>query len=325
VKLECFLSCLNFLLLITFAVMDNSDSHMETINEETDDDDDMVMLDGPPANTTKVGSSSVWKFFTKIGIVDGGEKCKCDGCGAKYSCGASTSHLKRHLKKCNKTLKNHDVGELLDDNAKFLKRWKFDPMAYRDSLSRSIIKHDLPFSYAEYDGVNETNKVLNPDFVSISRNTAKSDCMSVFSIEKEKLKRELASIPGRICLTSDVWTAVTTQGYMTITAHYVDKGWKLNSRLLSFCHLDSAHTGLELSGKVLGALKDWGIDGKIFSLTLDNASNNDRMVTILKERLNLQDALLCNGDYFHVRCCAHVLNIIVQAGLAVAGDALYKI
>ena len=36
-------------------------------------------------------------------------------------------------------------------------------------------------------------------------------------------------------------------------------------------------------------LKDWGIDVKIFSLTLDNASSNDSMQNILKERLNLQN------------------------------------
>ena len=35
-------------------------------------------------------------------------------------------------------------------------------------------KHDLPFCFAEYDGMNETNKVLNPDFVSIIRNTVTS-------------------------------------------------------------------------------------------------------------------------------------------------------
>jgi hypothetical protein len=82
---------------------------------------------------------------------------------------------------------------------------------------------------------------------------------------------------------------------------------------------------MELSGKVLGALKDWGIDSKIFSLTLDNASSNDSMITILKERLNLQDALLCKGKHFHVRCCAHILNLIVQDGLKVEGNALHKI
>ena len=45
-------------------------------------------------------------------------------------------------------------------------------------------------------------------------------------------------------------------------------------------------------------LKDWGIDGKIFSLTFDNVSSNDSMQNILKERLNLQNGLLCDGDFF---------------------------
>ena len=45
-------------------------------------------------------------------------------------------------------------------------------------------------------------------------------------------------------------------------------------------------------------LKDWGIYGKIFSLTLDNASSNDSMQNILKERLTLQNDLLCDRDLF---------------------------
>ncbi|KAK2445519.1 zinc finger BED domain-containing protein RICESLEEPER [Trifolium repens] len=242
-----------------------------------------------------------------------------------FSCGGSTSHLKRHIKLCHKIPNSDDEELMLDDEETLLKKWQFDDKAYRDSLARSIIRHDLPFSYAEYDAVLATNKILNPDFVPICRNTAKTDCMLVFSSEKERLKSVLASIPGRVCLTSDVWTAVTTQGYMTVTAHYVDQDWKLNSKLLSFCHLDNAHTGVELSGKLFGALKDWGIDRKIFSLTLDNASSNDNMIKKLKQRLNLQDALLCKGKYFHVRCCAHILNLIVQDGLKAAGDALHKI
>ena len=60
-------------------------------------------------------------------------------------------------------------------------------------------------------------------------------------------------------------------------------------------------------------------------MTLDNASSNDSMQNILKERLNLQNGLLCDGDFFHVRCCAHILNLIVQEALKVAKEALYKI
>ena len=165
---------------------------------------------------------------------------------------------------------------MLVDHSGILRSRKLDHKAYQDALSRCIIMHDLPFSYAEYEGVWVVNRVLNPDFKLISRNTAKADCWDVFLSEKTMLNSILANISGRICLTSDVWTAVTTQGYMTVTAHYVDK-WKLNSKILAFCELESPHTWIELFGKVFGVLKDWGIDGKIFSLTLDNASSNDSM------------------------------------------------
>ena len=86
--------------------------------------------------------------------------------------------------------------------------------------------HDLPFSYVEYEGVWETNTVLNLDFKPISRKLTKVDCWNVFLSEKRKLKIILANVPGRICLTFDVWTVVTTQGYMTMIAHYVDDKWK---------------------------------------------------------------------------------------------------
>ena len=78
------------------------------------------------------------------------------------------------------------------------------------------------------------NRVLNHDFKPISGNTAKVDCWNVFLSKKTKLKIILANIPSRICLTSNVWTVITIQGYMNMTAHYVDDKWKLNSKLLAF-------------------------------------------------------------------------------------------
>ena len=89
--------------------------------------------------------------------------------------------------------------------------------------------------------------------------------------------------------------------------------------------MEPPHFGFELTKMVYDCLKDWGIDRKVFSLTLDNASANDNMQDILKEKLFLQDSLLCDGQFFHVRCCAHILNLIVQESLKVVGGALDKI
>jgi len=63
----------------------------------------------------------------------------------------------------------------------------------------------------------------------------------------------------------------------------------------------------------------------VFSITLDNATNNDKIQEILKSQLMLQNDLLCKGEYVHVRCAAHILNIIVQIGLKDIGHTLHKI
>ena len=39
----------------------------------------------------------------------------------------------------------------------------------------------------------------------------------------------------------------------------------------------------------------------------------------------MSNSLLLNGEFFHIRCSAHILNLIVQDGLKVASDTLHKI
>ena len=63
----------------------------------------------------------------------------------------------------------------------------------------------------------------------------------------------------------------------------------------------------------------------MFSITLDNATSNDSMQDIVKSQLMLNGDLLCGGEFFHVRCTAHILNLIVQDGLKVIGGSLHKL
>ena len=50
-----------------------------------------------------------------------------------------------------------------------------------------------------------------------------------------------------------------------------------------------------LSDKILSLLEEWGIEKKIFSITLDNASNNDNCQNFIKKKLNEGGLLLCDG------------------------------
>ena len=81
-----------------------------------------------------------------------------------------------------------------------------------------------------------------------------ADVINMYESEKKKLKQVLSRIPSRVCLTFDVWTSCTIEGYITLTAHFVDENWKLNSKILNFFHMPPPYTGLELCKVVLSFL-----------------------------------------------------------------------
>jgi hypothetical protein len=56
---------------------------------------------------------------------------------------------------------------------------KFNPKRYRELVVISIIKHDLPFSYVEYEGVRDTYQYLRSDVPFIYRNTVKDDLVKM--------------------------------------------------------------------------------------------------------------------------------------------------
>ena len=105
----------------------------------------------------------------------------------------------------------------------------------------------------------------------------------------------------------------------------MDENWELKNTILNFCYMPPPHMGTLLLEKILSFLEEWGIEKKIFSITLDNASNNDNCQDFIKKKVNERGLLLCDGIFFHVRCSAHILNLTVQEGLKVIDDSVIKI
>ena len=75
-------------------------------------------------------------------------------------------------------------------------------------LAKAIIKHNLPFSFIEYEGIRKIFSYLNLDVKLIYRNTSKADVLKLYKNEKDDVKNKLKSILGRICLTSNLWTSI---------------------------------------------------------------------------------------------------------------------
>ena len=74
----------------------------------------------------------------------------------------------------------------------------------------------------------------------------------------------------------------------------------------------------------MDCLFDWNVDRKLSSLTVDNCTTNDALINILLGKLS-SSSLILNGKFFHMRCCAHILNLIVKEGLEVIKKSVEKI
>ena len=85
----------------------------------------------------------------------------------------------------------------------------------------------------DHIGFKEFCDVVQLIFKVISRNTLKIDIMKDYNVEKEKMKLMLSRIQSRVAITTDMWTATNQNiGYKTITTHFIDDLWRLQSRLV---------------------------------------------------------------------------------------------
>ncbi|WKA08911.1 hypothetical protein VitviT2T_026593 [Vitis vinifera] len=135
----------------------------------------------------------------------------------------------------------------------------------------------------------------------------------------------LEKLETRMAITTDMWTSNQKKGYMAITVHYIDESWLLHHHIVRFVYVPPPHTKEVLSDVLLDFLLDWNMDRKLSTITVDNCSSNDGMIDILSEKLSSSGSLLLNGKIFHMRCAAHVLNLIVKEGLDVIRVEIEKI
>ncbi|KAG6520329.1 hypothetical protein ZIOFF_017378 [Zingiber officinale] len=80
------------------------------------------------------------------------------------------------------------LGQMVLDQDGKMRSKKINQKLSRELLACAIIRHDLSFSFVEYDGIRTWMKYINPDVACISRNTLVCDINRICLKEKEKLK-----------------------------------------------------------------------------------------------------------------------------------------
>jgi hypothetical protein len=135
--------------------------------------------------------------------------------------------------------------------------------------------------------------------------------------------REFEGLNSRVCFISDIHTSSVNLGYLCLTTHYIDKDFKFHVKIIAFRQILYPHTGLAVANLIEKILVEWKLDSKIFTLTLDNYSVNDSAIKILENRFWNRTTL--GVKHMHMRCAAHILNLMVQDDMKVIQPALSRI
>ncbi|KAK4323032.1 hypothetical protein Pmani_006216 [Petrolisthes manimaculis] len=177
-------------------------------------------------------------------------------------------------------------------------------------VMRMIVKDLQPLSVVEDDGFKQLVHGLNPRYKLPSRREVTRTLLpSLYQNEVKAVSQDLEKAQ-HISLTTDIWTSRQTQGFITVTAHFISPEWELKSVVLETARIVKAHTAENIAKEKTNICNKWNILEKICSIVTDNASNMISAITTYMKRR-------------HVPCFAHTLNLVVNDSINNVNEVLH--
>ena len=263
--------------------------------------------------------SDVWRSMTRTEErqSDGSIKvwATCKGCEKQYRAEShrGTSHLHYLIDRCDK-LENGLLlpAEGAAGQAGPSSGVLYDEQVHRQALARFIAVQGLELNFADNPSWEELIQLsFLKDYQRPSRTTTRADLVKWYEWKRTELIGGFVEASQRVALTSDIWSGGASHDYIGVCCHYIDRDWNVEKRIIGFRAMEEGHSGEMIAQEILAVVNDYGVTGRVISITMDNASANDRAINILRGALNP----ISYPYFFHSRCVTHILNLVVQDGM----------
>ena len=219
----------------------NEVTNVDKDDENASEDKDKGMTDNNTEQETaafqrkqRKKTAKCWKEMEEVVDSQGVKKAKCNYCNESWPVNktSTTTQFNRHLKGClqrklaigqNQTLKQQVLSftQSETEGVSSIANFTYDHAKVRELAAHMVLVHEYPLSMVEHSIFNKFMKAVSLFYQKISRYTLKQDCMTIYDLEKKKIKALLKNVK-RISITTDLWKSGQKILYMVITRHFVD-------------------------------------------------------------------------------------------------------
>lgn len=171
-----------------------------------------------------------------------------------------------------------------------------------DKLMKLFSVDFQPFSIVEDEGFKEFVSALNPSYQIPSRHVISKTYVPAQYEQCKNSCKEVVQNVKAVCITTDTWTSVNTQSFLSVTAHFINSNFEFNSMLLECSEMLQSHTAPHLAEEIQRITTDWDVTDKVVLAVSDNANN---ITSVFTKELK----------WNHYGCFAHKVNLIVNDAL----------
>lgn len=208
----------------------------------------------------------------------------CTYCDKKFRYHHSTSSLKYHLANFHAhSAKNATESE--GSSTKEKQQQRLDQFqstkltqakvaTITTALASWVGRNSRPLAIVEDDGLENLIRICtsNSEYKLPTRQTVKKRLDDTFQQKKTDIQDELSNAQ-HIGLTCDYWTSTSNENYLGMTAHFLDRNFKLISHVLDVSYSTERHTAENVASHIGRLTEEWGITSKVVAMVTNNARN----------------------------------------------------
>lgn len=255
------------------------------------------------------GSSKAWDHFGfyKVGNTVLKDKAVCRICKQECKYTGGTTNLNQHLHKYHSDLFNTNPCASKQPMQTQITSMMKQPVVkisqrahqmYAESIAEFVCGDLIPLSTVDSQHFRSMIKLVSGGAYEPPHRKYIMDTMlpKMYKDTVQDMKKEIGTLNG-IGLTTDAWTSLATESYISYTVHYITDDWSLKSKVLSTQHSAERHTAENLAKDMEKTEQSWGLDKLLFNPVYvhDNASNITKAPSLI--------------DRLGIGCLAHAINL----------------